>query len=38
MRENKCGTGHKGGTGINFNYNNKVVDPRVQANPKTNSQ
>lgn len=36
MREIKCGTRSKGGTRINFNYKNKVVDPRVQENPKTN--
>lgn len=38
MPENKCGNESKNGTGINFNYNNKIIDPRVQANPKTSSR
>lgn len=37
MRENKYETESKGGTGINFNSNSKIVDLRVQINPKTNS-
>lgn len=37
MQQNKYRTGSKGGTGIDFNYNKKVVDPRVQANPNINS-
>lgn len=37
MRENKSVTGSKNGTGINFNYNSKIVNPRVQENPKSSS-